>query len=376
MTTDTGAEFQSLLDSEASTPPVQRGAMLSGRVVALDTQGMLVDLSLKRDAIVPRAELDKLAQQGVEFQKDQEVWVVVMNPEDRDGNIVVSVDHSRQQQDWINAEKLLASGEMWEGKVTGYNRGGLIVQFGEVQAFVPASQVVDLPHGLPEGERPQRLAALVGRWMGFKVIEVDQRRKRLVLSERKAHRQYHGRKQAQLLDELAAGQARKGIVTALRDFGAFVDLGGVDGLVHVSELSWERVKHPSQVLQVGQEVEVEVLTVDREARRVALSLKRRQVDPWSRAVELFVVGQVLEGVVTRVVSFGAFVNLGYGIEGLLHSSRWGGQSIVEGEKVLVKVLRVEPERQRVSLAAQPRDRAQPAPDHPAEPIETEAGNEA
>ena len=370
MTTDAGADFKSLLDSEESAPPLERGTILSGRVVALDTQGMMVDLGLKRDAIVPRAELDKLAQRGVEFQKDQEVWVSIVNPEDRDGNVLVSVDHSRQQQDWINAEKLMASGEVWEGKVTSYNRGGLLVQFGEIQAFVPASQLFDLPHGLPEAERPQRLAALVGRQMGFKVIEVDRRRKRLVLSQRKAQREYRKKQQTSLLTELAEGQVRRGVVTALREFGAFVDLGGVDGLVHISELSWERVKHPSEVLKVGQEVEVEVLKIDREAKRIALSLKRRQVDPWSRVTELFAVGQVLEGRVTRVVNFGALVNVGYGIEGLLHTSRWGRQTLAEGDQVKVKVLRIEPERQRVSLGLEAKEAARPDESQEAPAAET------
>jgi small subunit ribosomal protein S1 len=374
MTNDSGSDFQSLLDNEEHAPAVTRGMTLSGRVAALDAQGAMIDLGLKRDAIVPRAEVDKLAQQGVKIEVGQTIGVVVMNPEDRDGNIVISIDNSRQQQAWLTAEKLLESSGIWEGKVTGYNRGGLLVQFGEVQAFVPASQVVDLPHQLPETERPGRLATFVGRTLGFKVVEVDRRRKRLVLSERKAYREYRKKQQGNLFETLAEGQVRQGVVTALRDFGAFVDLGGGDGLIHISEISWQRVKHPSEVLTVGQAVEVEVLKVDPGAKKIALSLKRRQADPWTKVIELFTVGQVCEGTVTRVVAFGAFVDLGHGIEGLLHTSRWGGQTLAEGDQLKVKVLRIEPERQRVSLGLEAKLAAPPVEHKEVAPVEPEPVN--
>jgi small subunit ribosomal protein S1 len=354
-TADTGADFGSLLDSEEDAPHLERGAVLAGRVVALDAQGAFVDLGRKRDGVVPHAELERLAQEGAPIEVGQTVTVVVIGSEDRDGNLMVSISQGLRFRDWVVAEQLLASGEVWEGAVTGHNRGGLIVQFGEVQAFVPASQVMDLPHNLPEAERSDRFAAFVGRRMGFKVIEVDRHRRRLVLSERRAHKEYREHQRANLLADLAEGQVRQGVVTALRDFGAFVDLGGADGLIHISELAWRRVKHPSEVLSVGQEVEVEVLKVDRAERRIGLSLKRRQPDPWSQAGQRFRSGQIVSGTVTRVVTFGAFVDLGEGVEGLLHSSRWAGQTITEGTEVEVQILRVEPERQRISLALPARE---------------------
>jgi len=314
---------------------------------------MIVDLGLKRDGVVPRAELDKLREEGVEFVVDQEVPVVVIEPEDKDGNLRVSVNQGRQQKDWLTAERLMATGEMWEGTVTGYNRGGLIVQFGDVQAFVPVSHISDLPRGVPENERQGRLAGLVGRKMGFKVIEVDRQRRRLVLSQRNAQKEYRERQKARLLSDLSEGQVRTGVVTGLRDFGAFVDLGGADGLIHISELSWRRVKHPSEVLAVGQEVEVEVLKVDRESKRIGLSLKRRQPDPWQRVAERFQPGQVVQGTLTRLAPFGAFVDLGEGVEGLLPTNQVSGQAgIAEGATVRVKVLNVEPDRQRIGLALQ------------------------
>jgi small subunit ribosomal protein S1 len=351
--TDSEPDFRTLFESSEDTPRPQRGDVLSGRVVALDTQGMIVDLGLKRDGVVPRAELDKLHEEGVEFVVDQEVPVVVIEPEDKDGNLRVSVNQGRQQKDWLTAERLMATGEMWEGAVTGYNRGGLIVQFGDVQAFVPVSHISDLPRGVPENERQNRLAGLVNRKMGFKVIEVDRQRRRLVLSQRNAQKEYRERQKSRLLSDLSEGQVRTGVVTGLRDFGAFVDLGGADGLIHISELSWRRVKHPSEVLAVGQEVEVEVLKVDRESKRIGLSLKRRQPDPWQRVAERFQAGQVVEGTLTRLAPFGAFVDLGEGVEGLLPTNQVAGQAgVVEGAKVRVKVLNVEPDRQRIGLALQ------------------------
>ena len=346
-------DFRTLFESSEDTPRPQRGDVLSGRVVALDTQGMIVDLGLKRDGVVPRAELDKLHEEGVEFVVDQEVPVVIIEPEDKDGNLRVSVNQGRQQKDWLTAERLMATGEMWEGGVTGYNRGGLIVQFGDVQAFVPVSHISDLPRGVPENERQNRLAGLVNRKMGFKVIEVDRQRRRLVLSQRNAQKEYRERQKSRLLSDLSEGQVRSGVVTGLRDFGAFVDLGGADGLIHISELSWRRVKHPSEVLAVGQEVEVEVLKVDRESKRIGLSLKRRQPDPWQRVAERFQAGQVVEGTLTRLAPFGAFVDLGEGVEGLLPTNQVSGQAgVVEGATVRVKVLNVEPDRQRIGLALQ------------------------
>jgi small subunit ribosomal protein S1 len=346
-------DFRTLLESSENTPRPQRGDVLSGRVVALDTQGMIVDLGLKRDGVVPRAELDKLHEEGVDFAVDQEVPVVVIEPEDKDGNLRVSVNQGRQQKDWLTAERLMATGEMWEGAVTGYNRGGLIVQFGDVQAFVPVSHISDLPRGVPENERQSRLAGLVGRKMGFKVIEVDRQRRRLVLSQRNAQKEYRERQKSRLLSDLSEGQVRRGVVTGLRDFGAFVDLGGADGLIHISELSWRRVKHPSEVLAVGQEVEVEVLKVDRDSKRIGLSLKRRQPDPWQRVAERFQPGQVVEGTLTRLAPFGAFVDLGEGVEGLLPTNQVSGQAgIAEGATVRVKILNVEPDRQRIGLALQ------------------------
>jgi len=358
------ADFQSLLDSSDDTGLPQRGQVLSGRIVTLQPQ-LIVDLGLKRDGVVAREEVEKLLAENTSLEVGQDVTVTVMEPEDKDGNLLVSIRQMRHQKDWLEAERLMSSGDVWEGTVTGYNRGGLIVKFGEIQAFVPFSHVIDLPRNLSETERPARLQAMVGRRMGFKVIEVDRERRRLVLSQRNAQKEYRELQKSRILDELAEGQIRTGRVTGLRDFGAFVDLGGADGLIHISELAWQRVKHPSEVLRVGQEVEVEILKVDRESKRIALSLKRRQQTPWGRVAERFEVGQVVQGTVTRVTNFGAFVDLGEGVDGLLHARQWPGPvPVKEDEEVMVKILSVQPERQRIGLelVSSPVDE-NPAADH-------------
>src|SRR6185436_10423540 len=186
---------------------------------------------------------------------------------------------------------------------------------------------------------------------GFKVIEVDRQRQRLVLSQRNAQKEYREKQKGKLLGDLVEGQVRKGVVTGLRDFGAFVDLGGADGLIHISELAWRRVKHPGEVLTVGQEVEVEVLKIDQDGKRIGLSLKRRQPDPWSRVTSRFQVGQIVTGTVTRLAFFGAFVYLGEGVEGLLQSSQLlVHPPVVEGRSVSVRILSVGPKRQRVGLS--------------------------
>jgi small subunit ribosomal protein S1 len=350
MTAESDAEFRALLDEEANKPGPKQGDVLKGTVLEVGPQGMVVDLGLKRDGVIPRADLEKMEQEGVKFERGQEVVVALINMEDKDGNLIVSVHQARQQKDWVLAEELLASGEMWEGPVVGHNRGGLIVQFGDIRAFVPASHVTELPRGVPENDRATHLAALRGKRFGFKVIEVDRQRQRLVLSQRNAQKEFRDQQKSKLLDNLAEGQVHKGVVTGLRDFGAFVDLGGADGLIHISEISWQRVKHPRDVLHVGQQVEVEILKIDRDGKRIGLSLKRRQPDPWSQAAGRFHSGQQLSGTVTRLTNFGAFVDLGEGIEGLIHTSQLAGQPVAEGAVVEVKVLNVEPERQRIGLA--------------------------
>jgi small subunit ribosomal protein S1 len=252
----------------------------------------------------------------------------------------------------------MESGELYEGEVAGFNRGGLIVHFGKIRGFVPASQIVGLPRRLREEQRRERLETMIGQKMGLKIIEVDRHRRRLIFSQRRALRAWQEIQRERVITELTEGETRHGQVTSITNFGAFVDLGGADGLIHVSELSWGRVDNPRQVLKVGDEVDVYVLDVDRERKRIALSLKKLQPDPWTIVDDHYRVGELVEGRVTRVLDFGAFVELDLGIEGLLHTSEMIGtpdlppSDIVHpGEKLLVKIIRIESRRRRLALSA-------------------------
>jgi small subunit ribosomal protein S1 len=270
---------------------------------------------------------------------------------------VLSVSQAQQTEDWKKAEDLLANDEVWDGSVTDANRGGLIVQFGNLRGFVPASHVLDLPRGLNEDERKMRMQRLVGQPISLKVIEVNRKRRRLVFSQRDAQRDSRDARKEVLLDQLHEGETRKGVVSGLRDYGAFVDLGGADGLIHISELAWHRVNHPREVLKVGDEVEVYILRLDAEGKRIGLSLKRLQANPWSVVDELYHVGQLVEGIVSRVAQFGAFVSLDPGIEALLHTSQIAepppeDPSLVvhEGQRLWMRVISIESDKQRLGLS--------------------------
>jgi small subunit ribosomal protein S1 len=261
-------------------------------------------------------------------------------------------------KDWIQAEQMLESGEIYEGEVAGYNRGGIIVKFGKIRGFVPASQIVGLPKRLREEQRRQRMEAMIGQQIGLKIIEVDRQRRRLIFSQRRALRGYQEVQRDRVMTELSEGEIRHGKVTSITNFGAFVDLGGADGLIHVSELSWGRVDNPRQVLKVGDELDVYVLDVDQKRKRIALSLKKLQPDPWTIVDDHYQMGQLVEGRVTRVLDFGAFVELDIGVEGLLHASEIIGtpelapSDIVHpGEKLLVKIIRIDSRRKRLALSA-------------------------
>jgi small subunit ribosomal protein S1 len=243
------------------------------------------------------------------------------------------------------------------GNRIGHNRGGLVVPFGKVRGFVPASQIDRFPRRLEPEEKRRRLAALVGQRLALKVIEVDRRRRRLILSERAGRRAWRRKQRQRLLNELCEGDVLRGTVSTLCNFGAFVDLGGADGLAHISELSWGRIRHPREVVRVGDEVDVYVLRLDHERNRIALSLKRLQPDPWTLVDEKYEVGQLVEGVVTKVVRFGAFVEIEPGLEGLLHVSELADIAprnprdlVKEGDRLLVRIIRIQSWRRRMGLS--------------------------
>lgn len=337
--------FYAQLESMGDT---QKGSLLSGEIIALDHMGVIVDLGLKRDGVIPASDLDRLPPDEAHFQVGDEVDVMVVDPVDNDGNLVVSISQARESEDWLEAKNLLEGDLIFEASPSSFNRGGLIVPFGRLRGFVPASHLSGLPRGLDEAERIKHLEQFVDQKLPFKVLEVDPQRHRLVLSERKAIRQWRQEQKAEIIKILREGEVRKGVVTSLREFGAFVDIGGADGLIHISELAWRHIDNPGQVLQVGQEIETLILRLDAEANRIGLSLKRLQPNPWQLKADRFKLGMIMEGTVTRHVSAGLYVNVDEGIDGLV---KWQHTQALPhvGEGVQVRVISFEPERERMSL---------------------------
>ncbi len=350
-------DFAALLEqSFQEIDDVKPGEILSGTILALDEQGIIVDLGLKRDGVVPRSDLEAIGSID-DYTVGQQVMVMVVRPEDKDGNLLVSLQQARATKDWEAAQAQMEQGELHTGVVMDANQGGLIVPYGELRGFVPASHVVKLPRGLDHEARIDFLACLIGQELMLKIIEVNPRRRRLVLSQREAEREHRDRIKEHLLEELEEGNIVQGKVSSLRDFGAFVDLGGADGLIHVSELAWRRIRHPGEVLNVGDEVEVYILQLDREEKRIGLSLKRLQPNPWAEIEETHQIGQLVEGTISRVVSFGAFVELESGVEALLHVSQMGDpppqnatEILKSGERIVSKIVSLEPQRQRMGLS--------------------------
>ncbi|NIS79966.1 MAG: S1 RNA-binding domain-containing protein [Anaerolineales bacterium] len=346
--TDRSDDLSALLSNVETVADPQRGDLLHGLVLSVDADGLIVDLGLKRDGIVPCADLEKLPVNEPGPIVGDEVAVMVIDPLDRDGNLVVSISQARESEDWLNAHRLMNQDAILELEPSGYNKGGLIVPFGRLRGFVPASHLSDLPRGLDETKRAEYFERMIGQELPFKVIEVDPRRRRLVLSERKAVRQWRQVRKAQMIEQIKVGEIRKGVVTSLREFGAFVDIGGADGLIHISELSWNRVDDPSDVLKIGQEIDIQVIRLDQQNNRIGLSLKRLQPNPWEAAVGKIEEGQELRGVVSHVAASGIYILLEEGPEGLLRSTE-GTIALTPGTKVSVRVVAFDPERERLDL---------------------------
>ena len=350
-------DFAALLEESLAESQLERGDIVNGTVLSIDSQGLIVDIGWKQDGIVTRGDIERMGMTTGEFQLNAEIAVAVVNLSDHDGNLVLSASQARQNEDWKVAEEIMNSETLWTGEITDTNRGGVIVAFGHLRGFVPASHVLDLPRGLKEEERSAFLQELVGNEISVKVIEVNRKRRRLVFSQLEAEQENRTARKEALLSELAEGSSRRGVVSGICDFGAFVDLGGADGLIHISELAWHRVRHPSQVVAVGDEVEVYILHLDEQGKRIGLSLKRLQPNPWSLVDEMYHIGQLVEGVISRVESFGAFISLDPGIEALLHVSQMSAnpdenplRHLYEGQKLLMRIISIESDRQRLGLS--------------------------
>jgi small subunit ribosomal protein S1 len=335
---------------EETIKSFEEGDIVAGKVVAVDKDEVLLDIGYKSEGVIPARELtikhDIDPRQIVNI--GEEIEALVTQKEDKEGRLILSKKKAQYERAWGQIEKVMNDDGVVNGTVIEVVKGGLIVDIG-LRGFLPAS-LVDL-------RRVRDLHPFVGKKIEAKIIELDRNRNNVVLSRRKYLEEAQSEGRKKFLEELQRGEVRKGTISSIVNFGAFVDLGGVDGLVHVSELSWRHVEHPSEVVQVGQEVEVEVLDVDLERERISLSLKKTQEDPWRQFARLHQPGEIIEGAVTKLVPFGAFVRVADGVEGLVHISELADrhvdtaeQVVAVNENVKVKIIEVDSERRRISLS--------------------------
>lgn len=364
--------MDALLEAEAydlETP--RRGEIRTGTIARISENDVLVDVGAKSEGVIPHRELEQMSEeQRANLDVGQEVDVYVIRSADRDGTMLLSLSRAEEEQDWRDVEAYMESRDTVDSIVAGYNKGGLIVKYGQLRGFIPASQVSLSRRRRSEGETPdQRWGKMVGEPIVTRVIEVDRRRNRLILSEKAAAREARDALKERLIAELTPGEVREGTVISLADFGAFVDIGGADGLIHISEVSWKRVDHPKDVLKVGQDVKVKVLNIDEDRNRISLSLRELEDNPWDEIMAGFVEGQLVEGTITKLTKFGAFAAIkgleDFEIEGLIHISELAERriehpkEIVEEEQtVTLRLIKIDREKRRIGLSLKRVDSAE------------------
>lgn len=349
-------DFQDISDEEmnqmidGTLTDFDEGDLIDGTVVKIEHDEVLVDIGFKSEGVIPARELSirKDADPSEVVNLGDKIEALVLQKEDKDGRLILSKKRAEYERAWIQVEDKFKAGEVVTGEVIEVVKGGLILDIG-LRGFLPAS-LVDL-------RRVKDLSAYLGTEIEARVIEMDRNRNNVVLSRRVLLEEGRKNERAEILEKLSKGMRLKGTVSSIVDFGAFVDLGGIDGLIHISELSWSHVNHPSEVVKVGEEVEVEVLDVDLQRERISLGLKQTTEDPWTKLVETYPVGTVVDGKVTKIVPFGAFIELGANVEGLVHISEMAmkhidspAQVVHVGDTVKVKVMDVNVERRRISLS--------------------------
>ena len=333
------------------------GEIRTGTIVDKRSNEVLVDIGFKSEGVVSGREFDRVGDALAALKVGDEVPVYIIR-EDRDGNLQLSISRALAEKDWERAEELMRTQDIFECPVDSFNRGGVIVRLGQVRGFVPASQLTSTPLAASEEETDSRYSTLMGDTLKLKVIDIDRKRNRLILSERLAMREWRRQQKDQLLGTLHEGLIMEGVISSIADFGAFVDLGGADGLIHLSELSWNRVTHPSEVVKVGERIKVQILTVDADRRRIGLSLRRLAPQPWEIIDNTYQVGQVVKGRITKLVNFGAFARLvDTGIEGLIHISELSERRVAhpkevvgEGDVYDLRIIRIESDKRRLGLS--------------------------
>jgi len=350
-------DMAALLETEAAQPSsLRRGEIIEGVVMGASPDGVIVDVGTKTEAVIPQGEMLSLGTEGQSRLKaGDSVRVMVLQPMSSEGHGIVSLDRARGEEGWEILAARLESGEIFSAEIVGHNRGGVLANVEGVNAFIPLSQIDSIRRDNPDAA--SALATLVGKEVRLKVIELNRRKNRAILSERAAMSEWRRDQKERIIQELQEGEIREGRVSSITDFGVFIDLGGADGLAHLTELTWERGKKAKDLFNVGDEVKAYVLRVDRENRKISLSLKRAHPEEWDTAVDRFVIGQVLIGRVTKLMPFGAFVRLDGPIEGLIHISEITNRRIQhpkevleEGNVVPVKLVRIEKDRHRLGLS--------------------------
>lgn len=335
------------------------GEIRTGTIASISPGQIMVSIGAKSEGIIGGQEFELIPPEVfAELEVGQEIPVYIVTPEDQYGNVLLSYVRALEAETWKKAEKALREEEPVIGKVVGYNRGGLLVSLKELSGFLPASLLAYSRRSKINGNTPEeRFGQFLGEEITFQIIEVDQERRRLIFSEKAAINETRDTVRDKVIEKLEVGDIREGRVTSLADFGAFVNINGADGLVHISEISWDRIRHPGEVLKVGQEVKVKIISIDEEKRHIGLSIRRLQEDPWQENIDDFRVGQLVEAKVTRLTKFGAFAMLENGVEGLVHISEISDEHIGhpkevlhEGDEVTLRIIKIEPESHRIGLS--------------------------
>ena len=347
--------MQNWLDASSDFKTLRRGEVVEGTIMGIQRDGVIVDLGSKSEGVIPPHEMHSMGADPLsKVAVGEKILVYIMQPESDQGQVMLSVDRARGERGWRVLQTRFEEGEAFDGEVTGYNKGGLLVNVEGVHAFVPLSQVVGVR---PDQEGEGGLASAVGKQLRLKVIEINRRRNRVILSERAALQEWRSQQKDRLLAELKEGEIRKGRVSSVRSFGVFIDLGGADGLAHLSEVSWDRNKTPEEMYRIGDEVDVYVMKVDPDTKKIALSLRRAQPEEWDLIVDKYQVGRVVPGMVTKLVTFGAFARIEGPVEGLIHVSELVDRRIAhpkevvrEGDLLPLKIVRIERDRHRLGLS--------------------------
>ena len=376
-----------LLESLEQIKPLVRGDVIDGIVMRADHDGILVNIGHKAEGIIPPGEMTSLRREDSQIPSiGDEIVAYVIKGESAERAAILSIDKAIGEEGWSKLQKALETDKYLVGTITGFNRGGSMVEVEGVQAFVPMSQLVTVPRDTLQqirdkndtgtvGTDPEESAVesetvqpgqetrdsveleYIGKEIELKVLELNRSRNRAVLSERQAVQEQREKNKAELIKELKLDEIRRGIVTGLSTFGAFIDLGGADGLVHISELSWSPVSSPEEILTIGQEIDVKILKVDSVNNKIALSLKQTQPEPWDNIDEQLNVGDIVNGTITKLTDFGAFARVEDLVEGLIHISELAPRIIQhprdvvrEGDQVRLKVLRIEADRRRLGLS--------------------------